>query len=211
MSHPLLTSPEQELELLSQTVSACSACPLHATRSQTVFADGNPKAKLLVLGEAPGQQEDESGLPFVGRSGALLTRLLAEVGLRRPQDVYICNVVKCRPPENRKPAASETKACFGHLKAQLALLQPQVIVTAGATALFALLYAGEKPPSKVQPISKLRGQWLQVSWLPNTHIMPVFHPAYLLRNASLVEGSPKALTLQDLKAVKDRLEKALSS
>lgn len=196
---------EQELALLSQTVAACGACPLHATRSQTVFADGNPKAKLLVLGEAPGQQEDESGLPFVGRSGMLLTKLLAEVGLMRPQDFYICNVVKCRPPENRKPTPSETKACFGHLKAQLALLQPQVIITAGATALLALLYAGEKPPSKVEPLTRLRGKWLQVPWLPHTQIMPVFHPAYLLRNASLTEGSPKWLTLQDLTVVKSML------
>ena len=155
----------------------------------------------MVIGEGPGAQEDASGLPFVGRAGQLLDQMLASVGLDSNRDAYVCNIVKCRPPENRKPTALEMAACRPWLEQQIAVVDPAVILLAGATAVEGLL--GIKGG-----ITKLRGQWrrgeggsLEGRWL-----MPIFHPSYLLRNPSREQGSPKWLTWQDLKAVKQRLE-----
>jgi uracil-DNA glycosylase family 4 len=189
-----------DLASIQADVAKCIACPLHSTRTQTVFADGNPQARLMVIGEGPGQQEDESGLPFVGRAGQLLTKILASAGFNRPHDVYIANVVKCRPPENRKPNPAEMQSCVGYLKAQIELVKPDVIILAGATAVEGVL--GVK-----QPISKLRGTWLNYpSRQGNIAVMPMFHPSYLLRNPSPNEGTPKWKTWQDMLAVKARLE-----
>jgi uracil-DNA glycosylase family 4 len=138
---------------LADQCGACQGCPLAQGRQQVVFSRGNPQARLMLIGEAPGAQEDALGQPFVGRSGQLLDQLLAEAGLDSNRDAYICNGVKCRPPENRKPTARELAACRPWLEQQIVLVQPQVLVLVGATALQAVL-------AIKGPISQLRGQWL---------------------------------------------------
>jgi DNA polymerase len=149
----------------------------------------------MVIGEGPGAQEDEQGLPFVGRSGQLLDRLLLSAGIDSNRDAYICNIVKCRPPGNRKPTAEEQAACRPWLEQQIALVDPPLILLAGATAVQGLL--GIKGG-----ITGLRGQWRpwHGRWL-----MPILHPSYLLRNPSERPGSPKALTQADLQQVQARL------
>ena len=181
---------------LAQACAACRRCPLAAGRQQVVVSRGNPAADLMVIGEGPGAQEDEQGRPFVGRAGQLLDQMLASVGIDSNRDAYICNVVKCRPPDNRKPTPAEMAACRPWLETQLELIQPAVVLLAGATALEGAL--GERGA-----ITKLRGQWR--SW-QGRWAMPIFHPSYLLRNPSRAEGSPKWLTWQDLKAMKQRLD-----
>ena len=175
--------------------STCQRCPLAQGRQQVVVSRGNPLARLMLIGEAPGAQEDELGQPFVGRSGQLLDQLLAAAGLDSNQDAYICNGVKCRPPGNRKPTALELAACRPWLQHQIALVQPQVLVLVGATALQAVL--GLKGP-----ISQLRGQW---QFFEGRACMPIFHPAYLLRNGSSQPGRPRDLTRADLVAVREHL------
>jgi len=188
----------QALEPLQQLALACAECrrcDLASTRAQVVVSRGNPLARLMVIGEGPGAQEDEQGLPFVGRSGQLLDRLMASAGIDSNRDSYICNIVKCRPPGNRKPTAAEQAACRPWLEQQIALVDPPLILLAGATAVQGLL--GIKGG-----ITGLRGQWRpwQGRWL-----MPILHPSYLLRNPSERPGSPKALTQADLQQVQARL------
>jgi len=149
----------------------CQRCRLGATRRTLVFGVGNPQARLVLVGEAPGREEDERGEPFVGEAGRLLDRILAAMGLERG-DVYICNVLKCRPPNNRDPEADEVACCEPFLARQLAAIHPQVIVALGRFAIQSLLQ------TKV-PISKLRGTWQHYRGFP---LMPTYHPAYLLRN-----------------------------
>jgi len=191
---------EQELVGLADACDGCRRCGLGATRLNVVVSRGNPRAPLMVLGEGPGAQEDEQGKPFVGRSGQLLDRMLESVGIDSNVDAYVCNIVKCRPPENRKPTALEMAACRPWLDQQIQLVNPAVILLAGSTAVEGLL--GIKGG-----ITKLRGQWrrgeggsLEGRWL-----MPIFHPSYLLRNASKERGSPKWLTWHDLQDVQRRL------
>ncbi|RCL51771.1 MAG: uracil-DNA glycosylase [Synechococcus sp. MED-G71] len=191
-SSPAVTSLEQ----LQELCSGCHRCGLASSRTQVVVARGNPKAKLMLIGEGPGQQEDESGKPFVGRAGQLLDRILESVGLSSERDAYICNVVKCRPPENRKPTAAEMAACRPWLDAQIQLIDPALIVVSGATAVEAVL--GIKGG-----ITKLRGQWQERD---GRQVLPVFHPSYLLRNPSRAEGSPKWHTWKDMQDVRRRLE-----
>ena len=186
---------EQALAELAVACDGCRRCGLGEGRANVVVSRGNPKARLMVIGEGPGAQEDAEGLPFVGRSGQLLDQMLASVGIDTNQDAYVCNIVKCRPPENRKPTALEMAACRPWLDQQIALVDPAVILLAGATAMEGLL--GIKGG-----ITKLRGQWRQ--W-DDRWLMPIFHPSYLLRNASRERGSPKWLTWQDLQDVKRRL------
>lgn len=176
---------------LAQECAACTRCPLHEGRTNSVFADGNPTAKLMVIGEGPGRNEDEQGIPFVGRAGKLLTKMLESVGFNRQADTYICNIVKCRPPNNRAPERIEIDACFPFLEAQIELVKPRIILLAGATAVKGVL-------KDLRPISKIRGQWLE--WR-GIQVMPIFHPSFLLRNESREVGSPKWLTWQDLKAI----------
>lgn len=197
MATQLCSSPVhiEALETLQKKVSACTACRLHEKRTNVVFADGNPNASILFIGEAPGQQEDESGIPFVGRAGKLLTQIIESVGFSRQEDTYICNIVKCRPPENRAPLEDEAAACGGYLHTQIQLVDPKIIILVGKTALLYLL--GNKTP-----ISKIRGQWLTCDKYPNAKIMPIFHPSYLLRNPSPNEGTPKWLTWQDMLEIK---------
>jgi len=180
---------------LAQQCQACRSCSLALGRQQVVVSRGNPLARLMLIGEAPGAQEDELGQPFVGRSGQLLDQLLAAAGLDSQRDAYIGNAVKCRPPGNRKPTALELAACRPWLQQQIALVQPQVLVLVGATALQAVL--GLKGP-----ISQLRGQWTS---LEGRACMPIFHPAYLLRNGSTQPGRPRDLTHLDLVAVREHL------
>ena len=152
------------LDTLPEVCSACRGCPLAETRQQVVISRGDPTARLMVIGEGPGAQEDASGRPFVGRAGQLLDQMLASVGLDSERDAYVCNVVKCRPPDNRKPTAKEMAACAPWLAVQIAAVNPPIILVAGATALEGVL--GLKGG-----ISRLRGQWhpWQGRW-----VMPVF-------------------------------------
>jgi uracil-DNA glycosylase len=181
------------LDLLQKAVSQCQGCTLACSRTQTVFADGNPTAPLMIIGEAPGQQEDETGKPFVGRAGKLLTQLMAQVGINRATDVYIANILKCRPPNNRKPLAEEVTACFPFLVQQIQLVQPKLLILAGSTAVEGVL--GLKTP-----ISKLRGQLIDTPF--GMPAMPIFHPSYLLRNPNPAPEKPKGLTLADLALTK---------
>jgi len=151
----------------------CKRCKLHKARKNIVFADGNPKADLVFVGEGPGADEDAQGLPFVGRAGKLLTQMIEAMGLRR-QDVYICNIVKCRPPENRLPEKDEIAECSPFLLRQLEVIHPKVIVCLGACAAQTLLETN-------RGISQFRGQWLDFR---GSKLIATYHPAYLLRNPS---------------------------
>lgn len=198
---PVAQQAQPTLDQLAAACAACQRCGLAAGRSQVVVSRGNPAARLMVIGEGPGAQEDASGLPFVGRAGQLLDQMLESVGIDSNRDAYVCNVVKCRPPDNRKPTPEEMAACLPWLERQIELVDPAVILLAGATAMEGLL--GVKGG-----ITKLRGQWRQGQspGLAGRWLMPVFHPSYLLRNPSRERGSPKWLTWQDLQDVRRRLD-----
>ncbi len=176
--------------------NTCTACELSRTRTRVVISRGSEQARLMLIGEAPGSQEDSIGKPFVGRSGLKLDKLMKTAGLDIQEDVYFCNVVKCRPPMNRRPSKIEIEACSPWLSKQIEFIDPWVIVLAGATAVQALL--GIRGG-----ISRIRGNWFhwQGRW-----VMPLFHPSYLLRNPSSKEGAPIALTIEDLIKVKNMLK-----
>jgi DNA polymerase len=169
----------------------CKRCKLCGGRKQIVFGSGNPKAELVFVGEAPGADEDQQGVPFVGKAGQLLTKMIEAMKFTR-DSVYICNVVKCRPPENRNPEPDEIAACEPFLKAQLASVRPKVIVTLGKFAAQTLL-------KDQTAITRLRGQWREYEGIP---LMPTFHPAYLLR-----VPAEKKLAWGDLQEVMKRLGK----
>ncbi len=158
------------LEEIRREMGDCQRCKLHRGRTHLVFGDGSPHAALMFIGEAPGEEEDRQGLPFVGPAGQLLNSLLSKLGLRR-EEVYITNVVKGRPPGNREPEADEIAACLPFLKKQIQAIRPRVIVSLGRVAAHALL------DTRV-PLTKLRGQFQRYDHLP---VMPTFHPSYLLR------------------------------
>ena len=162
---------------------------------QVVVGRGNPKARLMLIGEAPGAEEDARGLPFVGRSGQLLSELMFEAGLDEHNELYICNVIKCRPPNNRKPTAKEIDISRPWLKQQIDLIDPSLVLLSGATALQAILGVRSG-------ISKLRGQWQNHE---GRDFMPMFHPSYLLRFRSREAGTPQDLTMQDLREARRRL------
>lgn len=188
------------LDTLTRHCNSCQRCGLAAGRTNVVVSRGNPQAPIMIVGEGPGQQEDEQGLPFVGKSGQLLEKILAAVRLDTTTDVYICNVVKCRPPGNRTPTADESSACKGYLLEQIRLVDPKIILMTGATAMKGL--TGEK-----RGITKVRGQWME--W-EGRWCMPIFHPAYLLRNQSREKGSPKWLMWQDIQAVRAKLDELIA-
>ena len=191
---------EQELLKIKQKCETCQKCPLSQTRTQIVFSDGVPNHKMMLIGEAPGFNEDQTGRPFVGRAGQLLDKILASVGLSRERDVYICNTLKCRPPDNRDPLPTEKEACREYLDAQLELLKPRIIILCGRVALTSFL-------TNEKSISKIRGQWFDGPY--GAKMMPIFHPSYLLRNQSKAVGSPKWLMWQDIQEIKkayDELE-----
>jgi|SRR5579875_80767 len=183
-----------DLEAVRVFIGDCRRCKLHSGRTHIVFGVGNPNAELIFVGEAPGADEDERGEPFVGRAGQLLTDII-ERGMRmRRADVYICNVIKCRPPGNRNPEADEVAACEPFLNRQIALIQPKVIVGLGTFAVQALLQVKT-------PISKLRGKWHETRGI---RMMPTFHPAYLLRNPG-----DKRLVWADIQEVMKALGKEI--
>jgi uracil-DNA glycosylase family 4 len=162
---------DDSLLKIREDYGECTRCKLHSTRNKIVFGDGNPKAELVFVGEGPGRDEDAQGLPFVGRAGKLLTQMIEAMGLQR-SDVYICNVVKCRPPENRLPEPDEIKTCSPFLLRQLDVIAPKVIVCLGACSAQTLLETN-------RGISHFRGQWLDFR---GRKLMATYHPAYLLRN-----------------------------
>jgi len=177
MSTPVATAenalPEStdSWEALQAEVAPCTLCDLCKTRTQTVFGSGNKNADWMIIGEGPGQNEDQQGLPFVGNAGLLLTEMLRAIGLDR-EEVFITNIVKCRPPANRDPKPIEIETCKPYLMRQIALLKPKIIVVLGRIAAQALLDTDE-------PISKLRGK---IHALNDTPVVVVYHPAYLLRS-----------------------------
>ena len=182
-----------ELEKIRKKCSTCQKCDLHKSRTQTVFSAGVPNNKLMLIGEAPGYYEDQKGEPFVGKAGQLLDRIFESVGLSRQQHVYICNTIKCRPPENRDPLPAEKLACREYLDAQLEILNPRIILLCGRVAVNSMIDTN-------LGITKLRGQWFDGP--NNSKMMPIFHPSYLLRNDSRAKGSPKWLMWQDIQEIK---------
>ncbi|OLP20385.1 uracil-DNA glycosylase [Leptolyngbya sp. 'hensonii'] len=197
---PIVPGTYNSMEEMSQHCNRCQRCKLGQSRTHAVISRGNPQAPIMIVGEGPGQNEDETGLPFVGKAGQLLDKILESVRLTTERDVFICNVVKCRPPGNRTPEADEIAACRGYLIEQVRLVDPQIILLTGATAVRGV--TGDK-----QGITKIRGQWTE--WQGKL-CMPIFHPAYLLRNPSKEKGSPKWLMWQDIQAVRARLDELLS-
>ncbi len=172
---PSAPAGDTSLEGIAQRIAACTLCPLHRTRNRTVPGQGHPAPELMFVGEGPGADEDRQGLAFIGRAGQLLTRLILRMGCTR-EDVFIANIVKCRPTEDfamrkdRPPTEEEMRTCIPYLERQIALLRPKVIVCLGATAVFGLL--------GLKGISRLRGQWQEYRGVP---VMPTFLPSYLLR------------------------------
>jgi len=164
------TAPEP-LRVLQEQAAACTACGLHAERTNSVFSRGNPASPIVVVGEAPGEEEDKTGLPFVGRAGKLLDLMLAAIGFPR-DSVYICNTLKCRPPGNRNPAPNELAACNHFLRGQLDLIQPRVLLAVGKFAAQTLLQSEES-------IGRLRGRIHTYEGRP---VVVTYHPAYLLRS-----------------------------
>lgn len=158
------------LAALSAQALACRSCPLCERRNNVVFGEGNPQADLMFIGEGPGFDEDRSGRPFVGKAGQLLDKMILAMQFSR-EEVYICNIVKCRPPDNRVPMPEEAAACLPYLVKQIELVSPKVIVLLGATAAHYLL-------GKQEGITRLRGRWLDYQGIP---VMPTYHPAFLLR------------------------------
>lgn len=181
---------EKELNHLKKITLNCTNCPLHKNKRNLVFGEGSAKAKLVFVGEAPGLEEDLQGLPFVGRAGQLLTKIIEAIGLTR-QEVYICNVLKCRPPNNRSPLPEEIAQCAQTLWRQLKLIKPKVICALGKFAAQTLLDSQE-------PISSLRGKFFEIQGIK---IMPTYHPAYLLRNPN-----DKKIVWEDMKKVRDYLK-----
>lgn len=180
------------LEEIAGQIRTCAACPLHTSRKNTVPGEGNPnRPDILFVGEGPGADEDEQGRPFVGAAGQLLDKMVAGMGYKR-EEVFIANLVKCRPPGNRVPLPEEMNACVPYLKAQIALLQPEIIVALGKTAVQGLL-------EEEVAITKFRGTWCKYEGID---LMPTYHPAFLLRSPG-----HKGEAWADLKAVLTRLGK----
>lgn len=175
---------------LTEEITNCQKCRLCAARTHAVPGEGNPHARLMFIGEGPGRDEDLTGRPFVGRAGQLLDKMIAAIGLSR-EEVYIANVVKCRPPQNRAPEMDEVAACMPYLRAQVGLIRPQVIVLLGSSALGAILGPDHR-------ITRERGAWIERK---GVWFMPTFHPAALLR-----DESKKRPVWEDLKKVRDKLQ-----
>lgn len=177
--------PEAELRAIEQEVMACTKCPLHLERTQGVFARGKPRADLMFVGEAPGADEDRTGIPFVGAAGKLLDKMIQAMGLGR-DDVYVTNILKSRPPGNRDPLPAEVEACFPYLRRQIELIRPKIICTLGRPAANALLNTNRS-------MGELRGRW---HFYEGIALLPTYHPAYLLRSPG-----QKRLAWEDLKIV----------
>lgn len=185
-------SKQEQLDYLAEAIAGCTICPLHQGRTQVVFGAGSPDADLMFIGEAPGRDEDAQGIPFVGRAGQLLTKIIEAIDMTR-EDVYIANIGKCRPPNNRAPLPDEMAACVPFLHRQIKIIQPKIICLLGATALRGLLDIKEG-------ITRLRGTF--VEWR-GIQVMPTYHPAYLLRNPA-----GKRDVWEDIKKIRDSLRAA---
>ena len=175
----------------------CTKCGLCKTRTNTVFSDGIANDKIMLIGEAPGYWEDQKGLPFVGKAGQLLDKILESQGFSRKTNIYICNTVKCRPPDNRVPTPEEKIACREYLDAQINILKPRIILFCGGVALETMLDGRTG-------ITKIRGQWFDGPH--DSKMMPIFHPSYLLRSDSREKGSPKWLMWQDIQEIKKQYD-----
>lgn len=173
------------MEEVRASLKGCQKCRLGATRKNIVFGEGNVNARLMFVGEGPGADEDATGRPFVGRSGQLLTKMIEAMGLKR-SEVFIGNIVKCRPPDNRNPFNDEAEACIGYLTRQISIIDPEYIICLGSVAVSFLLRTSA-------PISRLRGKWQKFG---NYKVMPTFHPSYLLRSPN-----KKVEAWQDLQTV----------
>ena len=180
---------DPELLNIAADIAGCKQCPLHQTRIQTVPGQGNPRPEIMFIGEAPGADEDEQGLAFIGKAGQLLTKMIEAMGFTR-EEVFIANIAKCRPPGNRPPTPEEMATCLPFLRRQIAVIKPKVVVALGAVSVRGLL-------QNETPISKVRGLWQEMDGIA---VMPTFHPAYLLRNPPA-----KKEVWDDLQAVLKRL------
>ncbi len=188
----LVPGSTRDLPALARFLEGCPRCKLSRSRTRIVFGQGHPKADLMFVGEAPGHDEDLQGLAFVGRAGQLLTKIIEAMGSKR-EDVYICNVLKCRPPNNRNPEPDEVASCIPFLDEQIRLIAPRAIVTLGTFAAQAVLGTDE-------PIGRLRGRWRSAR---GVRVMPTFHPAFLLRSPDR-----KKDVWEDMKLVRDFLSSA---
>jgi uracil-DNA glycosylase family 4 len=185
----IIACAPEGLDTLRGSVASCTKCSLHQTRTQTVFARGNPEAKLMIIGEAPGFYEDKQGLPFVGKAGGLLNRMLASIGFL-PEDVYIANVLKCRPPDNRDPQVDEIQQCSGYLTQQIRMVNPIVLLAVGR-------FSGHFLLQQALPLNKMRSGVHEYEGKP---VFVTYHPAYLLRNPA-----DKSKAYMDLLCVKKKL------
>ena len=188
---------KQSLKEIQNVCEQCRACDLFKTRSHVVFSDGAATADIMLIGEAPGADEDATGVPFVGRAGKLLNELLEVSGLSREKDFYMCNTIKCRPPQNRQPSREEKAACEIYLKAQISLVKPKIILLCGSTAASSFIDEEFK-------ITQIRGKWLNI--FDGIDSMVILHPSYLLRNHSEEQDSPRWFTKRDLDNVKKKLD-----
>ncbi len=185
----LIQYPDNDYQLLREKAIKCTRCQLHETCQQVVMGKGTINNRIMFVGEGPGAQEDKKGIPFVGRAGRLLDKILEAVEITR-DDIYITNIVKCRPPGNRAPTIKEARACSPILQAEIKLINPKVIVPLGSTALKYLI-------DQKMSITKMRGKWIKRG---NIFILPTFHPAYLLRNSNM-----KKVVWRDFKLIKKSL------
>jgi DNA polymerase len=192
----LRTSVQKEaaLKALSKDIGDCKMCRLSKERTNIVFGEGNPDAKLMFIGEGPGREEDSQGRPFVGDAGMLLTRLIEKMGFKR-KDVYIANIVKCRPPMNRDPEKDEIESCRGFVEKQIEIIEPEVIISLGRISAQTLL------GSTRLKMTSIRGNFFDYKGIP---LMPTFHPAYLLRNPK-----DKWLTWSDAQKVLEKLKEVI--
>lgn len=188
-------SKQQKMEEISQAIKNCKKCPLWKTRNKPVTGEGNIDTKILFIGEAPGRQEDRQGRPFVGRAGKILDELLSSIDLKR-QDIYIANILKCRPPSNRNPLPSEIKNCTPHLERQIQIIEPKVIVPMGNFATNFILKKYGFPHDK---ISKIHGKKFNLNTIDGSlKIVPVYHPAVATYNPNT-----KRVLKEDFKVLKD--------
>ncbi len=180
------------MDEIAEKIRNCQKCPLYLTRQYAVPGEGSYKSPVIFVGEAPGEVEDLHGKPFIGKAGQLFSKILQSVQIKR-EDVFISNMLKCRPPGNRTPSKSEVEICLPYLESQIALINPKIIVTLGNIPTKYLLNSQEG-------ITKMRGQWFD--WIGGIKIFPMFHPSYLLRHEETTPGSPKKLTWKDIKELK---------